>query len=149
MDRKGLDTQICESRGHELTVENEVTKVFTTLSLSLPCHPGLKDLSRMMGNAGSPFLHRPSPVDLHLPSPSRNPLQYQLLIWGAHVSGDALDNITFKEEDLGLGTIGVLKPGYWEVFAGDTDGDGYYAGWGGDDEPVFTGPVDYFVGGGG
>ena len=144
-----MDTQIRESRGHKMTVENEITKIFTTLRLSPPDHPGLKDLGGMMWNEGSPFFHCPSPVDLYLASPCRNPLQYHLLVRYTHVSRDALDNIAFKEEDFRFGTIAVLKPGYRELFAGDTDSDGYYAGWGGDDEPVFTGPVDYFVGGGG
>jgi hypothetical protein len=60
-----------------------------------------------------------------------------------------LEDITFKEEDLWLGTIGVLEPGYWESLAGDTDCDGDDARRGGDDETVFTGPVDDFIGGGG
>jgi len=57
-----------------------------------------------------------------------------------------LHNITLEQEHLLLWTIGILKPRDGELFPRYPDEDQDYARGSGDDDAVFAGPEENFVG---
>ena len=118
---EGDNTQVDQPRSQKRTVEDEISHILTSCSLSFPHHSRLKNLGRMLRNMSSPLLHNSLPIHPNSSASSRNSFQKHLLIGNSLVLRNAIGYITFKYKDFMFWTIGIFEPSYRECFPGNTN----------------------------